>query len=53
MFVWIVIIIAFISVLLSFWELKNLRGKSEIRRVERELSKRRVIYQNSSVPKED
>lgn len=48
MFIWIVIIIAFISILLSFLSLKNLELKSEIKNIKKDLSRNRVIYQDSS-----
>ena len=48
MFIWIIIAIAIISILLSFLSLRNLNAKSEVKNVKKELSKNRIVYQDSS-----
>lgn len=49
MFIFIVIIvIALVSVFLSFLSIIRLKDKSEVKNVKKELSKNRIVYQDTS-----
>ena len=49
MFIWIVIAtIALISIGLSFLSLRSLKYKGDIKNIKKDLSKNRVLYQDSS-----
>lgn len=47
MFVLTTIIILILSVILSFWSLKNLNAKKEVEEVKNKLKKGRVLFQRS------
>ena len=48
MFIWIAIaIIALISIALSFLSLRGLRGERDIKNAKKDLSKNRILYQDS------
>lgn len=49
----IVIAIAITSVGLSFLHLRQLKDKKEIGEVKKELSNKRILYQDSSKPREE
>ncbi len=48
MFIWVVIIIAGISVLLSIRSLKNELGKKELSHTKKELQRGRVVFKSHS-----
>jgi uncharacterized protein YxeA len=53
MFWLIIIIIAIISVIFSFLSLRNINARSEVKNVKKELSKNRIVYQDTSSSKEE
>ncbi len=53
MFFWIIIIIAVISIGLSILSLQQLKDKGHMKDVKKDLSKNRILYQDSSKSREE
>ena len=48
MFIWIIIIIAIVSIGLSIFSLLRLEDRGDIKKIKKDLDKNRVLYQDSS-----